>query len=195
MNFGALKSRILAVIGRAPADVCYELVTADINQELRLRVMETQTTLVESATVTLPIDFLEVVALYRDTDPRYTLQPTTPQNLHKSFKPSGIPAFYSVEDGQLRLSPAPNGSENLILRYYAKLTDLSADADENEVLTRYPSVYVYGVLTHHALLTRDSEKAALWAIAYERAKKQARTDDKKYRYGGDTVTVTPRATA
>mgnify|MGYP000377364524 CR=1 FL=1 len=34
MDFGTLKSRLLATIGRAPADVCYEMVTADINQEL-----------------------------------------------------------------------------------------------------------------------------------------------------------------
>lgn len=195
MNFGVLKSRILALIGRAPADICYELVTADINREMRLHVMESSTTLVESTTVSLPADFLEVVSLYRDTNPRTTLKPLPPQTLHRVFQPSGIPSFYSIEDGQLRLSPAPNGTENLILRYFAKLADLSADSDENDVLTTYPAIYVYGVLAHHAALIRDTQAAVMWLANYEKAKKQARADDEKYRYGGAPVVPIPRATA
>lgn len=195
MDFGTLKSRILALIGRAPADVVYELVTADINQEMRLRVMESTTTIAESATITLPTDFLEMSTLYRDTNPRTILKPMPPQQLQAAFVASGTPCFYAVEDGQLRLSPSPNGSENLVMRYFAKLTDLSDDSDENDVLTTYPGIYVYGALAHHAVLIRDMESIPLWAAAYRDAKKQARADDKRYRYGGDTLTVFPRVSA
>ena len=119
MDFVTLKSRILALIGRAPADICYELVTADINHGIRLRVMETTATLVESATVALPDDFLQLISLYRDVSPRTTLNPIPPQALHDGFTSSGQPAFYSIENGQLRLSPSPNGS--------AGLADITAD--------------------------------------------------------------------
>lgn len=195
MDFGTLKSRILALIGRAPADICYELVTADINQQMRLRIMESSTTIAESATVALPADFLEVVTLYRDVNPRTILKPLPPQTLHDVFAASGTPAFYSLEDGQLRLAPSPNGSENLVLRYYAKLADLSADTDTNDVLTKYPAIYVYGALAHHAALIRDQEAIALWGGVYEKAKKQARSDDNRYRMGGDTAMPVARATA
>lgn len=199
MNFGTLKSRILAVIGRAPADVCYELVTADINQELRLAVMETTTTLTEAASITLPSDFMEVVSIYRDVDPRTTLEPLPPQSMQRMHVASGIPAKYSIVDDagtkKMLLTPSPSGSESLELRYYASLTDLSADGDENDILTTYPSVYVYGVLTHHALLTQDLAKAEGWGRAYIEAKKQARGDDRKNRLGGaplvPSVTSTP----
>lgn len=187
MDFGTLKSRIQTQIGRAPNDLVYELVTADINQEMRLNVMESTTTLTEASTVSLPSDFLEVVALYRDTDPRYVLEPTTPQALHKLYQQSGIPRYYSIEDGQLRLAPSPSGSENLELRYYAKLTDLSADGDENNVLTNYPSIYVYGALAHHSALIRNMDAAQVYFQAYEKAKSQARADSIKYRGGGSPM--------
>jgi hypothetical protein len=197
MNFGTLKSRILAVIGRAPADVCYELVTADINQQLRLSCMEATTTLTEAATVSLPSDFLQVVSVYRDTDPRYPLRPTTDQNVHRTYDTSGIPREYSIVDESgtktMVLNPSPSGSEDIVLRYYAKLSDLSADSDENDILTLYPSIYVYGALTHHSMLIRDMQGAQGWALAYEKAKKQAKQEDVGTRFGG--TPLTPRAIA
>lgn len=195
MNFGTLKSRVLALIGRAPADVCYELVTADINRELRLRYMESTTTVAEAATVALPADFLQIISIYRDVTPRTTLLPLPPQGLHDAFRSSGTPAFYSVEDGQLRLTPSPSGSENLVIRYYAKYADLSADADENDILTNYPAIYVYGTLAHHAALVRDTEAAAMWQAAYMKAMRTARADDNRYRQGASPTAVMPRATA
>lgn len=195
MNFGQLKANILELIGRAPASVCYELVTADINQEMRLRIMEASTTVTESAEVLLPDDFLEIVSIYRDVNPRTILKPITPQQLHDVFQSSGTPAFYAIEDEQIRLAPSPNGSESIVIRYYAEVDSLTLDADKNVVLTKYPSIYVYGVLAHHAALIRDQQSAAMWLAAYEKAKKQARADDQKYRYGGAPIVPTARATA
>lgn len=186
MNFGSLKTRIQNIIGRAPNDVCYEMVTADINQQLRLRVMETETTVSEAATVALPSDFLDMVSIYRDTSPRTILKRVTPQGVHRRHEASGTPFRYGIEDGQIRLTPAPNGSENLVIRYYAALSDLSADTDENDVLTKYPAIYVYGSLAHHAALIRDQSNAQLWYAAYDKAKAQARADDRKYRSGVGT---------
>lgn len=187
MNFGALKTRVTSLLGRAPADVCYELVTADINQEMRLRVMEATATLTEAASVALPADFLEVVSIYRDTDPRTSLRPASPQAFQRMHQASGIPSVFSVVDGALLLSPTPNGAEDLQLRYYARLSDLVAGSDTNDVLDRYPALYVYGVLAHHAALIRDEKALAIHFAAYEKAKQQARADDARTRYGGAPV--------
>lgn len=194
MNFGTLKSRILALIGRAPADVVYELVTADINQELRLQVMESTTTLTEAASVTLPSDFLEVVDVYRNVTPRQALQPQTAQTLNRVYEPAGAPRFYAIVDGKMLLSPAPSGTEDIELRYYAKLTDLSADSDENDVLTTFPAIYLYGALAHHAALIRDTDNLPGWFAAYEKAKAQATGSDNKNRYGGTPVVPVVRTT-
>lgn len=190
MNFGELKARILALIGRAPNDVCYELVTADINQQMRLRIMEKEVTLTESAVIDLPDDFLKVVSIYKDVEPRTTLRPLDPYALQRSFRSSGIPQCYAIENDQMRLSPSPNGSEGIVLRYIASFSDLSADTDTNAVLTKYPSVYVYGTLAHHAALIRDNDSALTWYNAYDQAKMQAKADDNSYRFGaGSPVPV------
>lgn len=195
MNFGTLKSRLLAQIGRAPSELCYDLVTADVNHALRVHQMAEQVTLVEAETVNLPGDYLAMISIYRDTDPRTTLEPISQHGLHKSHASSGVPCFYAVEDGQLRLSPAPNGSESLVLRYYAKVAALEFENDTNVVLTNYPAVYVYGCLAHHAALSRDDEGLSKWFPAYQLATKQAQTDSNKYRAGSAPMRVTPRSVA
>ena len=115
--------------------------------------------------------------------------------MHDGFTSSGQPAFYSIENGQLRLSPSPNGSENLVLRYYAKLDDLSADDDTNVILTNFPGIYVYGALSHHAMLIRDQESAAMWQGAYQKEVMKARAADNRYRHGSGTAMPVARATA
>lgn len=194
MNFGSLKSRILALIGRAPNDVVYELVTADINAGLRLRDMEEEVTITEAAEITLPADFLSIVSVYRDTSPRTTIQPSTPQALQRGFMPSGPPTHYALVDGKMILSPAPDGTSDVVIRYVAKLADLSADADTNAILTKFPSIYVYGALAHHAALIRDAAAAAMYEAQYQKAARAAKATDRD-RYSGaplvPTVMVTP----
>jgi len=184
MDFATLKSRVLALIGRAPADVCYELVTADINQSLRILAMESTTTLTEAAEVSLPADFLAVIDIYRDTDPRTALRPTVPQAINRSHVSSGTPTQYAIVNGKLLLNPAPDGSETISLRYYAKLSDLSADTDTNAILTKYPGVYIYGVLTHHAKLIRNIEGAQIWEQQYTRELMKSGASDQSDRHSG-----------
>jgi hypothetical protein len=187
MDFGTLKSRLLALIGRAPADVCYELVTADINRGLRLSIMEETESLVEAAIVPLPDDFKAVVSIYRDTDPRVPLRPVAPQAMHRAHVASGVPTEYAIVDGELLLNPAPSGSGIIELRYIARLPDLAADGDTNAVLTRYPDIYVYGVLSHHAVLVGQVERAAVWKAEYLAAMSRATAADASDRVSGAPI--------
>jgi len=195
MTFATLKSRVAAILGRSPNDVVYEMVTADINTELRLKTMESTTTLVEATgNIALPADFLEVVDIYRDVDPRTSLRPATTQSINRTSVSSGTPSVYAIVDGFLILNPQPNASVNMPLRYIASLADLSADSDTNDVMTTYPSIYVYGAMAHHAALVGD-ERIALWKGAYESAKVAAQTASIKSRAsGGAMVPVAGHAT-
>lgn len=191
MNYGDLKSRLLTVLGRAPETVCYELTTADINSSMRLRCMQSTTTLVEAASVSLPADFLQAISAYRDTDPRYNLVPTTVEGINKTYDSSGTPREFAIVDGAMLLNPSPSGSENISFRYYAKLADLSADGDENDVLTQYPSLYVFGVLAFHGELINDS-RAAGWRSQYEVEKRRISSQDKASSGGDAPRTPTVR---
>ena len=84
MDFATLKSRLYSLIERYPADICYELVTADINARLRVREMEATDTLTEAASVALPSDFLQMISIYRDVDPRTPLSPTDTTGINRA---------------------------------------------------------------------------------------------------------------
>ncbi len=194
MDFATLKSRLYSLIGRYPADICYELVTADINARLRVREMEATDTLTEAARVALPSDFLQMISVYRDVDPRTPLSPTDTTGINRAHVTSGTPKTYAIVDGAILLNPEPDGSENLIIRYYARQADLSADGDTNDILTNYPSVYVYGVLAHHAALIRDEKAMAIHGAAYGQHMKLAQSSDAKARYSGAPIVPTVRTT-
>jgi hypothetical protein len=184
MNFGQLKAYLLELIGRAPSDLCYALVTADINAALRVAAMEDTATLTEAASVTLPADFLAMVSVYRDTATRTPLRPTTAQAINNVHRTSGTPTQYAIVDGAMLLNPEPDGTEDIVIRYYAKQADLSADSDTTAVLTKHPAIYVYGALAHHAQLIRNMEAAAIWQSQYIQAVKGARASDSVDRYSG-----------
>lgn len=120
MDFATLKSRLYSLIGRYPADICYELVTADINARLRVREMEATDTLTEAASVALPSDFLQMISVYRDVDPRTPLSPTDTTGINRAHMTSGTPKTYAIVDGAILLNPEPDGAEDLIIRYYAR---------------------------------------------------------------------------
>jgi hypothetical protein len=193
MNFGELKAYLLELTGRAPSDLCYVLVTEDINKALRVAAMEDTATITEAASIALPADFLAVVSVYRDTNPRTPLSPTTAQAINNGHSTSGIPRQYAIVDGAMLLNPEPDGSEDIVLRYYAKQADLSADGDTTAVLTKHPSIYVYGALSHHAALIRNMEAAAIWQGQYIQAMKGARAADSGDRYSGAPLEVMVRS--
>ncbi len=188
-TFGTLKSEILALIGRAPADFVYQVVTREINRDLRLREMQSTTTIAEAATITLPTDFLAMESIYRDVTPRATLNPKSPHVIHSTYQTSGAPTEYAVVDDTLLLN-RPGSSENLVLRYYAALTEFSADEDTNDVLARYPGIFLYGALFHHGQGIGDPRTGS-WQAAYEGAKAQARISEQNARAGSITPAPTP----
>ena len=189
MNFGELKAALLAEIGRAPSDLVYQLVTSDINRALRVSEMVQSTTLTEAASITLPTGFLGVVDVYLDTDPRVALTPTTKTALNRSHRTGQTACEYAIEDGVMYLNPSPQTTETINLTYYSRVANLSADSDTNDILTNYPSIYVYGALTHHAALKQDAQKAALWKVGYDNAINGATKSDLMTKYAGAPLKV------
>lgn len=184
MNFGTLKSRLLAQIGRAPSDLCYELVTAEINEGVRIAAMQTEITFDAAETYTLPTDYLEAVSVHLTVGgSRYSLEAVEPATLDDVFYSGNTPTMFSVSNGVMRFNGASGGG-TVSLRYYQKQADLASDSDENAVLTAHPAIYVYGVLAHHAALIRDTEALSVQFPAYERAVQKARVADNSKRVGG-----------
>lgn len=196
-NYGELKSAVQSWHARGdtePASI-YGLVTAELNNRLRLRVMETETTLSATAEdVALPSDFLSVVHVYIDQDRRVPLAGVTEFAKNEIYRSSGEPREYTIINGYLSLNPIPDGTYSLNLRYIAKLDDFSADSDTNTVLTTYPQIYLYGALQHVALWSQDIEAANFWGAKFEAEMAKVIKQDRSAKMGPGPLWMRAQAT-
>lgn len=192
MNYGELQANVESAMGRSdiPSYV-YTLTTAGLNADpdLRLLEMQSETTLTASAeSVSLPADFLSVESVYIDAGGarrRLIAETETAQAVHHDS--SGQPYYFSVHNGELTLMPVPDAEYTITLRYYARLADLSADSDTNDVLTNYPQLYMYQAMIHAAMWAQDDEGVVRYSGAYTSAKTLAIKNDIKRRFAGPMV--------
>lgn len=185
-TYSQLRSYVEAARGRndVPTYV-YEVANEEINRELRISEMETETTLSATAeSVTLPTDLLQIKSIYVDASPRTMLQPLAETSQMMRHDDSGRPAYYSVHADELILMPVPDGTYSLNLRYYARLSNLSDDTDTNDVLGNHLDIYLYGVLKHVAMWERKIEDATAYQQMFMGAIEKAERNDRKRNMGG-----------
>lgn len=189
-TFATLQADVKDAMGRTdiPSYV-YRLTQAGINRDLRILEMQSETTLTASGEiVSLPSDFLEAESLYIDSGgSRTRLVPITEMSQAVRHNSSGRPYYYAVHDGEITLSPVPDGSYTITLRYYARLANFSADGDTNDILTRYPGLYLYGALTHAAVWAKDTESAQTYNAAYTNELDRLKKADVKRRHRGPII--------
>ena len=175
-------------------DFVYELTTAELNAKLRLKVMESETTLTASSeTTALPSDFLEVRHMYLDQDVREPIDVVDEFAKSRFYDISGQPREYTIINGSVLWNPAPDGSYSVNLRYYAKLSDFSADTDTNAVLTTFPALYFYGALKQIALWEGDDEAAGRYEAAFEKELRSIMKREQTARYGSGPLTSVSHA--
>lgn len=162
MNYGELKDRVKAYLHRTNLDAdipgFIELARSRINRDLRVREMMVLTDLTPTENpFTLPADFLEARELYyTQGTQRVSLRLTSRWQLAQYAGGSNNPRFYSIDGLQGETAPGGVGTDFKFL-YYAALPAFVDDVDTNEVLTRYPSIYLYGALLEAHSYEQDSE--------------------------------------
>lgn len=191
MDFATLKADVVNAFARTPPDYIYRLVTAQINRDMRLLDMLTETTLTTSTeTVAVPSGFQALEAAYIETSgQRCPLQVEGLNSQIISHNGSDQPAFITVRGSDFVISPTPDGEYTITVNYYAGLDDLSADSDTNAVMARYPGLYLYAALTHAAIWSSDDAKAQTYNLAFVAEKDAAKKADGRRRRG---PVMTPR---
>lgn len=179
MDFATLKAAVNSAMGRTDIPTyVYTLTTAGVNRDCRFLDMQTATTITTSPNpATLPSDFGSVVSAHisygGSTAP---LAPVTDQTARIDAN-SRIPRFYAVQDGAMLFSPEPDTGYTVNIQYIRKLADLSLDSDTNDVMARYPDLYLYQALTHAAIWAKDAESENSYGRAYAAALNLAKKDD------------------
>ena len=138
--------------------------------EVRIRALidphayETTVTVVatpSSDTIALPTDFKNPVALWiADITPQQQLDQLLPETLPYSTVPTR-PLYWCVDGSNIRF-PNPCDSAYPFKLRYQQTFALSNTVTTNEVLQKYPDIYLYGSLVEAADDVRDNESQGKW---------------------------------
>lgn len=145
------------------------LAEAQFNRQLRVRDMQVRaeaTSILEF--LPLPADFLEAYSLTlnsTDAAPRWPLKYISKKEADatKSYQQTGPVESYTILDGAFELIPAPPGSVDLILTYYAKIPALSTVLQTNWLITKSPDLYLASTILQAAPYLNDQVRLQTWS--------------------------------
>jgi hypothetical protein len=100
---------------------------------------------------------------------------------------AGTPTWYTVRGNSVYIGPSFDG--NLTLLYYKRLVTPSTNSDENALMLRFPTLYVYGLLREVGVWMRDAEFIALYEPMFSSAMKAARQSDEEARRGDTPLVI------
>ena len=95
---------------------------------------------------------------------------------------AGRPATFTVTR-ELVFDRTPDSAYTTEMQYYRSLTPLSASNSTNAVLTRFPTVYLYGALFHFAQWAHDDLLLQKYSQLFDEAIKRANKIDRRGRHG------------
>jgi len=174
LNYGELKTQITDTLKRNDLDDdvvnLIKLAESDIEADLHGSLREQTATLtVVDGKADLPDGFRKLLNVQLAG---VVLQPADREAFDGLRPVSGIARYYRVLSGKIELYPA-EASGDLTIIYEAGLTRLINDDDTNEILTRFPSVYLYGALLHCAPFIHYEENITVYGGFYERGMDKA----------------------
>lgn len=138
-------------------------------EPLRIREMEAKaTTAPSSGDITLATDFLEMKRVTYTSNPRVVLEYASPETLDGLYgtTDAGCPAFFTVIGSTLSIRPT--GSSSVEYTYYQKIPGLQANAT-NWLMTKAPTVYLYGCMFHEGVYSQNPQSAAAYLGLYRNA--------------------------
>ena len=165
------------------------LAEADFNSKLRVRKMNTSTSItIDSETESMPSDFLQVRDFFITSgETKYALKYITPAQMDqiRGSSTSGMPSAYTILGDNFRFAPIPSSAYTGTLNYYAKFAALSDSNTSNYILASNPAIYLYGSLYHAAnfLGGIDPQRLQQWQSMYTTAMERLERNDREDQYG------------
>tara|TARA_B100001094_G_scaffold320748_1_gene367441 strand:+ start:329 stop:958 length:630 start_codon:yes stop_codon:yes gene_type:complete len=196
-NYGELKASIADTLNRTDMDNQIKdsiaLCDAMINRDPKYfnRRMETTATLTFDAAgeASLPADYIAARTVVFQSSPKSNLTFLSASAFDTLYTTStaGLPINYTILGEKLKAGPVPNSASGAVLRYYQRITALSADSDTNWLLTYYPDIYLYGSLVHTAPYLGEDARLQTWFGLLDRASAELAGEDSRARFSGAPV--------
>lgn len=166
-----------------------------IDQDLIMRSNElraTTTAQVDSRFLPLPDDFFKMRALTIAYDPDVNSETDgyvwaclyrAPQVLNEAVRTtSGKPQYFTVTS-QMEFERPFDYGYTVEMSYFSRLIPLSEINQTNDVLTNYPTLYLYGALFFLSLFEKDNEETAKFETLFVDSINKANRQEKRGRYG------------
>ncbi len=152
-----------------------ELTEERINRVLRVlgMIVRSQET-ANAQFIDLPADFIELKNIQLNTTiarPLFYASMQQMDTIRALHPEGGEPTHYTISGGQLELAPVPaEDSETVIeMTYYAKVAALSVDVPTNWLITKAPSVYLWGMCYEASQYIDDAQMAAKYETRFNTA--------------------------
>jgi hypothetical protein len=188
-NYTELKTTVEAYAKRGDIgqtmDIFIDLCEADLSERVRVRDMEARAIATASTAdrfLALPTGFLKMrkIRLYTGSV-QYDLNYRVPESLNV-ITSAGIPTDYTITS-QLEFNRIPSSAYTVEMQYYRSLDALSATNATNEILTRFPKLYLYGVLFHFAQWAQDDGMIQKYSVLFDGAIDAVNRSEVKGRHG------------
>lgn len=167
------------------------LAEAKMNRQLRHRSMVTRATAtLDTPYFAVPNDWKETIRFQLNTNPVTPLVYVTPEQLLEDsqvYSTGGQPMFFTTTGNQFEVLPAPDGSYEAELLYYAKLPSLSDSNTTNWLLTDSPDLYLYGTLMQSAPYLKEDERVGIWSTLYAGLLDELLIADERARVGSSKL--------
>ena len=199
MNYGDIKTHFEALLNRS--DITPALTTnfidqsiARIQRQLRTPLNENKTTYAisgQTASITLPNDFLEIISLYFQGIELTRVPNSKMRNLVNN-PTGGSPTVFTREQQNLLLHPQPT-SGDVVLYYYGEFAPMVANTDENDLAKVAPDLILYGGLGYAADYYLD-ERRDIFEVKFQQFlnELQQQADDQELM--GGTQAIQPAST-
>ena len=146
-----------------------------LNRELRVRanmVRAITTTTAGQAFYDFPSDLIELRNItYDNNSQSHALRYLSPESVSREYGTvvSGQPRAYTNLGNDLKLVPSPDAAYSISINYYSQLRSLSDSVTTNDVLTQYPSLYLFGACLEGAIYLNDTEQTNRFGSVFQKA--------------------------
>lgn len=190
-NYSELQTSIAEELDRSDltAKIPDFIVLAEsrINSEVRIREMLTRASFsISSRYTSLPSNFLEMRDFRLLTNPVRPLQYVNSQEMTRYYDTAAKPPTYYTIHEDIELDSPPDTSYSGEIIYY-KQVDPLATTSTNAILTRAPSLYLYGALLESAPYLLNDERMQTWNALYTGHLAALHKSDRKSQRGHNPV--------
>jgi hypothetical protein len=157
-----------------------------IKTEVRHPTMErraTATVSTSSRYLATPDNFLAPKRFHLQTTPLTEVEYVTPDQInYYNSSTSGKPLRYSIIGDEFVFDRIPDSAYTAEIGYYV-YADLSASQTSNDILARYPQLYLYGALAEVYAFMKDSKRQMEYSALRDRLIQKINSEAKNQRYG------------